>query len=292
MVKFRPQAREAYFTFKRFGFLENVGMSIALSIVCPGAIIIAADSQITDPNTGSCETVEKIQAIEMRYNRILVAQAGLWPFTNRVLERFQAKTEAIHTHNPTEIAQILEATIRETKEPLDEEQQKFVSENGSAMIMAFYCEKKPYLYRVQTHQGCGLCSPANVRFIAAGCGAYLAEYLLSEYLGAEAPIDVAVALAIYVIKKVKDSNKFCGGSTRVRILFPVFIGSLDYQYVGRWQPINQNLIQKAEVEFGEWEKDSITKRRLEMNTIIGSVARDIHEETNVKSAPDNTSKLG
>jgi 20S proteasome alpha/beta subunit len=238
---------------------------------------VASDSQITDLCTGTFDTVQKIRGIESKFSRLLIIQCGLWPFTNRVIDIMQEKVQRLDNTSPEVIKRLIEDCIREAKAPLDEEQQIFVNSNPSQIIAAFYSEKTPYLCRFETH-GVGIGVDSSQHFITGGCGAFLSDYLLSEYLTTEAPIDVAVALAIYAIKKVKDRTKFCGGDTVVKLLFPIFMGQLQFQYVARWQPIDKQIIALAESELDAADKKTRTLRRLEFNSIITAVAERIHSQ--------------
>ena len=67
---------------------KNVGknsMSVLIGIICADAIVLAADSQITDLISGEFSDVDKISVVEFSPNdQVLIAQGGLWPLTNRI----------------------------------------------------------------------------------------------------------------------------------------------------------------------------------------------------------------
>jgi 20S proteasome alpha/beta subunit len=56
-------------------------MTVIIGIICREAIVLAADSQIIDTNSGIPTFIDKISVVEFRFGEILVAQAGLWPLT-------------------------------------------------------------------------------------------------------------------------------------------------------------------------------------------------------------------
>ena len=54
-------------------------MSVLIGIICPEAIVLAADSHITETVNGTFSSVDKISGIKFWLNdQILVAQAGLF----------------------------------------------------------------------------------------------------------------------------------------------------------------------------------------------------------------------
>jgi hypothetical protein len=76
---------------------------------------------------------------------------------------------------------------------------------------------KPYLFTIQSSQGI-----ANQvkNYVAVGCGAGVAEFLISWFdfskmLGHEAAVTAA-----FIVGEVKKFDCFCGGPTQIRLLYP------------------------------------------------------------------------
>jgi hypothetical protein len=90
------------------------------------------------------------------------------------------------------------------------------SEIGCALMMAFYFDRKPYLYTLNFDLG--IANKVNSHCRAIGCGANLGEYLLGEHAKREMVSEVAYAVAIYTIETVKKHDAFCGGPTRIALM--------------------------------------------------------------------------
>jgi 20S proteasome alpha/beta subunit len=223
-------------------------MSILIGIICPDeAIVLVADSHITEASQGTFNSVNKISIVEFWPNdQVLVAQAGLWPLTNRIVEKMLEKAKGVRITSASTVTQIAEDSIRESKILLDEAQAKCVNENPSALMLAFYIERKPYLYTLNV-DGHGIASSSYDHYATVGIGEYLADYLLKEYAVPKSHSDLAIATSIFVIKKVKDNTKYCGGDTTIRRLVPLhgFI-DLDKQYIGQSEQIGNEFVNLAE----------------------------------------------
>jgi 20S proteasome alpha/beta subunit len=243
-------------------------MSILIGIICPEAIVLAADSHITEASQGTFNSVNKISMVEFWPNdQVLVAQAGLWPLTNRIVEKMREKAKGVRITSASTVTQIAEDSIRESKFSLDEEQIKCVNENPSALMLAFYIERKPYLYTVNVY-GHGITSCPAEHYATAGIGEYLANYLLQEYAAPKSHSDLAIAISIFVIKKVKENTKYCGGNTTIRRLVSMhsFI-DLDKQCIGQSEQIGSEFVNLAEarlVKLDEKNKKSRVKQTMKI----------------------------
>jgi 20S proteasome alpha/beta subunit len=197
-------------------------MSVLIGIICADAIVLAADSQITDLSTGEFSNVDKLGVVEFLENdQVLIAQGGLWPLTNRIVEKMREKAKGIRITSASTVTKIVEDSIREAKFPLDERQNEFVNQHGSALLIAFYVGETPHLYTVDCY-GSGFVNAAEKHYAAIGAGAgVLASYLLSQIAPPVAFHNVAFVTAVFVIGKVKAHQKaLCGGDTKIKILFP------------------------------------------------------------------------
>jgi predicted Zn finger-like uncharacterized protein len=240
-------------------------MSVLIGIICPEAIVLAADSQITEVPTGTFSYVDKISIVDFwPGDEVLVAQAGLWPLTTRIVEKMREKAEGVRITKAGDVTKIVEDSIREAKSPLDEEQTKNVDENPPALMLAFYIGQKPYLYTVKVY-GHGISTFSVNHYAVEGIGGFLADYLLKEYALPKSHSDLAIATSIFAIKKVKEYQKaYCGGDTIIKRIEPIsqFI-DLDKQYIGKCHSVPQvfvNLAEKRLVDFDENTKKSRNKR--------------------------------
>jgi len=101
-------------------------------------------------------------------------------------------------------------------------------------MIGFYVKKKPRLYTINIY-GHGVAEELKTsHYIATGIGSALADYILSEFLDANTPDSAAVTTAIYAIEKVKDhQDTYCGGDTKVKLLYPIFQSNWPNHYCQR-----------------------------------------------------------
>lgn len=259
-------------------------MSILIGIICSEAIVMAADSHVTETRQGTFSSVNKISVVEFWPNdEVLVAQAGLWPLTNRIVEKMREKARGTRITNPSIVTKIAEDSIRESKSPLDGEQAQNVNENPPALMLAFYIHQKPHLYTVNVY-GHGIASCPSVHYAAAGVGEYLANYLLREYAVPKSHSDLAVATAIFVSKKIKDNTKYCGGDTNIKRLYPlnIFI-DLDKQYIGNSQQIPKDFVKLAEKRLVGFDEKTKQARNKRIYDILEKTGRELGRKAFVKA---------
>ena len=145
-------------------------MSVLIGIICPEAIVVAADSQITDLSTGEFSYVDKISVVDFwPGDEVLVAQGGLWPLTNRIVEKIQEKARRIKISSAQIVTQIVEDAIRAAKFSLDEKQRDYVNQCSTGLLIAFYVGKTPHLYTVDCY-GSGIVNAAENHYATMGCG--------------------------------------------------------------------------------------------------------------------------
>jgi 20S proteasome alpha/beta subunit len=251
-----------------------ISMSILIGIICPEAIVVAADSHATEKGMGTYSSVAKISVVEFwPGEEVLVAQAGLWSLTNRIIDTLRKKAVGTRITSAETVTKLLEDSIRESKMPLDKEQRDYVTKNPPALMLAFYIGKAPCLYTVEVY-GHGISVSASNHFATTGIGAYLANYLLGEFAEPKAHSDVAIATSIFVIKKVKENTKFCGGDTKIRRIVPMYgFIDLDKQYMGKSELIPQdfvNLAEKRILKMDEQTKKSRDKKVFQILRKTGS----------------------
>lgn len=243
-------------------YVGKKSMSVLIGIICPEAIVLAADSQITNTRTGDFSYVDKISVVDFwPDDEVLVAQAGLWPLTNRVIQIMRKKAKGVKITSAEIVTGILEDSIREAKKPLDKDQKALVDQHQTGLMLAFYVGKKPHIYTIDIY-GCGFVNAEDKHYTTIGV-VDLAEFLLREYAAPKSHSDMAIASSIFAIKKVKDNNKFCGGDTTIKRIAPLPVYQLDIQSKGKSEKIPQefvNLAEKRLVKFDEATKKSRDKR--------------------------------
>jgi 20S proteasome alpha/beta subunit len=252
-------------------------MSILIGIICPDGIIVASDSQVTDPYQGTFSYTNKISTVSFNIDEILVAQAGLSSITNRIVETMQAKSKGIKITNHQIVSKIVEDSIRESKQDLDEDQKKYVEQNGAELMVAFYVNGTPYLHTVNVI-GSGILEPSTKLFATAGIGSYLANYLLREFVEPKEGVELAIATSIFVIKKVNDNTKFCGGETNVKRMGLVPVYNWDTQYVGKVLDTPQKFVNLTEKKLMKEYENTKKSRNKRVRAILQNVGAKVWAE--------------
>ena len=144
-------------------------------------------------------------------------------------------------------------------------------------MVAFYAKNKPHIYTADVY-GSGVSNPAENHYATAGLGATLASFLLSEFAEPKSLGGIAAATSIFVIKKVKENNTYCGGDTTVKMLVPVPTTDWHSRSVGKFNPLPKefvNLMEKRLVKLDEKTKKS---RNKQVNTILQQVGAKVWAE--------------
>ncbi|HXC35621.1 MAG TPA: hypothetical protein VNV43_07070, partial [Candidatus Acidoferrales bacterium] len=249
-----------------------------IGIVCPDAIVLAADSQITHSGLGSHVYFNKITTLDSRIDQLLIAQAGLPGMSNRVIEIMRDKLRAIQIGQPREIAQIAEDSVREAKKNLDREQKKYGKDYGAELMLAFYAGSRPYLYTIDVY-GTGIANPSDNDYATAGIGKYVANYLLSEIAEPKEGAGIAISTCIYVIKKIKEHQKsYCGGETNIKWLWQVPVNQTPWKYVTRAMDINKDFLQLMEQNLFELDEANKKARNKQVLSILQETGNKITEQ--------------
>lgn len=268
----------------------KVAMTIAIGMICKNGIVIGADSQFTD-SIGRLYSGDKIATIEFSgIDRVLVAEAGLVTFTNRIVAKMREcalKTQITSDQSVTETA---EAAIRDLKTQLDPDQWDSGSRSGGAqLLVAFFLKGKPRLYKLDIF-GNGVSEDigATGHYGAIGVGESIADYLLSEIFQVGEHDEAALATMIYVIKKVKDRLKgTCGRETRIKFLWPLPTG-LENEYIGAANDAMQKTVNEAELGFSEVDARVRETVRITI-PILRATSRRVWDE-HLKSVEEETAK--
>lgn len=259
---------------------EYVGkraMSVLIGIICPEAIVLAADSQITDLSTGEFSYVDKVSVVKFFPNdHVLVAQGGLWQLTNRVIEIMREKARAVKITSTHSVIQIVEDSIRAAKFPLDKKQQEYVNQCQSGLLIAFYVGKTPQLYTVDCY-GSGIVCAAEKHYATLGAGAaVLASYLLNEYALPKSHSDLAIAASIFAISKVKEHQKaLCGGDTIIKRMEALPQYQLDVQSIGNSRKVPQDFINLAEKRLLKLDKSDKKTRNKKVFAILEKTGQEL-----------------
>jgi 20S proteasome alpha/beta subunit len=247
-------------------------MTILAGIICSDAIIVAADSLMIDAATGAKSYVDKISIADFSGDHVLIAQAGLGAVTNRAIEKIQEKAHATPITSAKFVYQIVEDSIRETKVGMDEDQKSYIKQWGASLIVAFYENGNPHLSTFD-FVGTGIANAAESHYATAGFGSTLANYLLAEYSGPKSLIGIGLATAVFIIKKVKDNNGYCGGDTNIKWLTPLQMNLGEGPKIfGRVNHPIKHLINLMEKRLNKVDEKSKTARNKQVLTAFQHIA--------------------
>lgn len=211
-------------------------MTIGAALICNNAIVVASDSQMSDWETGRTDRDEnKIVRIDFAHGAsALVARSGHADYSSQAVERLMnlAATETLDDYRkPAELA---DRAVSEIKRNIirdfqmqDEARLRYFAEHNFALLVAFYFDRKPYVFVVRS-EGAGVTlmrgPQQHVRsrnHVLIGCGEVLANFFLSSQDVAEMQLGEAIATAIYTVEEVKKADPRCAGPTKVAFTFPV-----------------------------------------------------------------------
>ena len=138
-------------------------MTLIAGIICKDGIVVAADSQITAGELKILNT-NKVNVINFpRRRRALLAEAGIVPLSNRIVDLVKAKARNAEVAGEDAIPLIVqEAVLQVRHEQMKlypgprscaEWQDYFGRLNQVALILAYYHKNKPHLYTISI-DGC------------------------------------------------------------------------------------------------------------------------------------------
>jgi 20S proteasome alpha/beta subunit len=188
-------------------------MTILLGLICEGGIVIATDTQGTGDNFSLPS--DKISIVNFKGDKTLVAKAGNCLLSNRTVEIIQEKADDIELNHPRQLVGLAESAIRQIRDQMiDEDQKKWIAENPFELLLAQCGPYEPSLFLATS---LGITNKFEKYYATAGCGAELAECLLNEFILKPKTVAEAVAVAVYIVGKVKRYDPFCGGPTTIKV---------------------------------------------------------------------------
>jgi hypothetical protein len=199
-------------------------MTIAIGILCrnPARVILAADSQWTNPSDGTVSFGSKISTIRFGCSDVIVSIAGDPTIAKRVIEIVEANSKTIEISSAKIVVDAFEGAVRIMLAGLNEHQKEYLKEwrIQSILMYGFMDGYEPKLYYIDIF-GYGISKQPDPgrNFAVCGCGQTLADYLLSEWGDHIDQEEMAVTIAIAVIWKVKKHQAgACGGDTNIRLV--------------------------------------------------------------------------
>lgn len=183
------------------------------------SIILASDSRVSIGSSVQND-VRKIVKIPFSNGRALIAKAGVKNSSDWVVEYIEGRASSMSIESERTIPNLAEEAVRESMRRLMDgypgDKAQRLLDFDCDFIIGFHFNGKRYLYTI------GLNSPLAVRcdrdFIAIGCAANLADFLLTGIKPDKLHPVQAVGTAAGVIEMCKLHDAFCGGPTQIAFL--------------------------------------------------------------------------
>lgn len=199
-------------------------MTIVIGIKCDQAIILACDSRTTDELGYSHDNAVKLHEITFQDGNIgIVAEAGHAELSSQAVEimsRFAAQKPLADYRG---FANCAVQAISELKQQLRlqfngtaEELQKHFESHSFELMLANYFNGKPYIFTIRFELGLATKIDGNYR--AIGCGAILADFLLSRVDFSKFSHNQSLWSALYAIEEIKQIDQRCGGPSLGAVL--------------------------------------------------------------------------
>ncbi len=193
------------------------------------AIIFASDSQTTWPTRPLKRMdTDKIAKVRFSDRDVLVAQSGDSTMGARTIEIMAQDAQLVNCDDyrkPADLAQ--EAMAKAKKEAIRlnnleshfDAAQEFLRENSFSLMIAYYLgdkPPKPFIYVLDSSIGI---ANQEKDYCAVGCGATVAELMLSRSDIPTLSSYETLITAIYTVEEVKRVDPFCGGPTKIGMIF-------------------------------------------------------------------------
>jgi 20S proteasome alpha/beta subunit len=205
---------------------RKIPVTIIVGLICDDSIIVASDSQTTYGGSSKRIDTDKMHQIEFaNAHGVLVAQAGDAAITSRLIELMASSASGVTMTSPSNVTNCAESAVRILKREIIEhlepahrsinEIQDYYRTKDAALMLAFYQNNEPKIYTLDFNEG--IAFPAK-SFATAGCGATVADYILSAFDTSKMNFAMGNSTAIYIIEEVKKVDAFCDGPAKIAFL--------------------------------------------------------------------------
>jgi 20S proteasome alpha/beta subunit len=218
---------------RKFNKREN-RVTIIVGIICKGGILLASDSQTTiGGQSKRCDT-EKIRVVEFKSGEgILVAQAGCFETSSRTIDILEKLAASQQLTDEESVISLVRQAILKSRNEVREQHFNCPSEEMDAiieklgldadfMVGHYVLHQKPFWYQPFLHTfnfRQGTCRTSKTFYESLGCGASVANLLISEYCESRMAPSLALANAVLIIDKVIKHDAFCGHPIRCALIY-------------------------------------------------------------------------
>lgn len=199
-------------------------MTIIIGIKCAAGILVGCESRTTQPSGYINDDARKLHRIELADgNSAIIAEAGNAEFACRAIEKISVAAEKTTMSDYRSIAKCVEDSISDFKQEIRkqyqgtaEELQKHFENYGFELMIAHYWQDEPYIFTLNFANGIAIKRDAD--YSAIGCGAILADFLISRIDLSQFGTAHGMWTIAYAVEEIKRFDGRCGGRTRAALV--------------------------------------------------------------------------
>lgn len=201
-------------------------MTLIVGIKTKDAVILAADSQISYGYSSQRTDTQKIEKVDFADLSVLVALAENVANARRFIDIFREHAKGVSPNNADEVGKVAQQAMRILRNEIREvhgdctadELTKIITEQSlnCSMTIAVYMNREPHLIKIDLLRSIFERSRAN--YETDGCGASLADYILTEYFQPNEGYDINLLLATYAVWQVTRHDRYCRGPIVVGVV--------------------------------------------------------------------------
>lgn len=199
-------------------------VTLIVGIIYKEEIVLACDSQTSWGNTKRTDTQKIVPVFFQGNTGCLIGQSGDATGAARTIEMIQQAASKTTMDDYRKPADIAEDALREFKQNLirlnnwendRDYANHFLQENAFNLLIAYRYKDKGYLFEIDSYMGI---ATRKQNHACIGCGATVAEFIISRSYHPDMESHEALVTAIYAVEEVKKVDAFCGGPTKIGLL--------------------------------------------------------------------------
>lgn len=240
-------------------------MTIGIGIICSDSIILASDSQTTK-GMSKDTTTQKLQVVNFANSQVLLAQANHADPAQMAIDFIGKRAKGKKLDGPETVKEVAAQSLADVRryfweldhlERLSNDQlTDYWSQKDCTLLVAYYCGRKPHLFRIDLGQG--YCFDAKRHYESIGIGSSLADYLLSELVQPGLAFGDGYPLAVHILEKVIDHVDGCGRPTWAGFVYP-----LPEQVLALKMQANRPFFETEAIVNTPWRTELVVKELLE-----------------------------
>ncbi len=202
-------------------------MTLIVGIKFKEGVILAADSQISYGYSSQRTDTQKIEEVKFADMPVLVALAENVANARRFIDIFREQAKGLSPNSADEVGKTAQQAMRTLRSEIREvhgncnadELNKIITERAlnCSITIAVYMNREPHLIKLDLLGSIFERSRAN--YETDGCGASLADYILTEYFQPNESYDINLLLATYAVWQVTRHDRYCRGPVVVGVVF-------------------------------------------------------------------------